>query len=484
MKYLPSIFFALSICLFQNSINAQILSEQKNNAGEEIIYNAYIEQVTKMLGARGMSNDEITEVIEQYKSNKINSDADFAKVFGKLYASDRNIALIFYFFKDDSLRISFFEPGKIIEQQKIGIAENELLQLSIDINQSLNLYNQTVNRAPSLRGVTIKKKETNDKKISFEKTITKASKILLPKAFTKQYKHLIIVPALNISAIPFHLLQPYNDTTFLVQHCSYSIAPSIVDLIVLRYKMLKNKLLNNDFNYIQQLFSATPNAIFNESRKNAILHKLELAAYPFENPLFVSNPTYPTNTAYIFPDLPGAKKEIDNAKKYAIRYKLFTGNAAIKDSILQYLSNADVAYFATHGIASNDNPMEKSFLVLSGSNAFLTAKDIMDTRLKRKSFPEMVILSACQTGLGKFMNAGTVGLARSFLIAGSNHVIMSLWNVDDEATAFLMNKFVGYLQNNTNHLPSGALRLAILDTKLKYPNPSKWASFAMFGVDY
>ena len=484
MKHSKPIFFLLLFCIANTFLFAQTNKEKQVTEDEEIIYKAYIEQVGGMLASRGMSDEEIKDVIAEYKTNNITSDKDLAKVLGKLYPSDKNIGIVFYFFKDDSLRITFLEPGKIIEQQKIGITEKQLLQLSNDINQSLNLYEQTANRAPSLRGVTLKKKETNKKKISFEKSVVNASKILFPTTFTKQYKHLIVIPALNISAIPFHLLQPYNDTNFLVNYCSYSIAPSIIDIIVLRYKMLKKKLPNFDFEFIKQLFSIAPNATYDVKRKNTILHKLDSATYSFENSLFVSNPLYPTNTEYIFPDLPGAKKEIENAKKYASTYKLFTGNTAIKDSILENLPNADIAYFATHGIASNDNPMEKSFLVLSGNNAFLTAKNIMDTRLNKKPFPEMVILSACQTGLGKFMNAGTVGLARAFLIAGSNHVVMSLWNVDDEATAFLMNSFVAHLQSKSTHLPSGALRLAILETKTKFSNPSKWASFTIFGVDY
>ena len=96
----------------------------------------------------------------------------------------------------------------------------------------------------------------------------------------------------------------------------------------------------------------------------------------------------------------------------------------------------------------------------------------------------MVILSACQTGLGRSMEAGVAGLARSFLIAGSNHVIMSLWSVDDNATAFLMERFIYHLQTPSLFCPSEQLRQAILDTKKKFPNPSQWASFSVFGIDY
>ncbi len=82
------------------------------------------------------------------------------------------------------------------------------------------------------------------------------------------------------------------------------------------------------------------------------------------------------------------------------------------------------------------------------------------------------------------MEAGVAGLARSFLIGGSNHVIKSLWNADDNATAYLMSRFMYYLSKPNLFMPTEPLRLAILDTKKKYTNPAMWASFSLFGIDY
>jgi CHAT domain-containing protein len=135
------------------------------------------------------------------------------------------------------------------------------------------------------------------------------------------------------------------------------------------------------------------------------------------------------------------------------------------------------------------NPMDSSFIVLSGeSNPFLTARDVINMRDSTHSgnlrFPELVVLSACQTGLGRSMEAGIAGLTRSFLMAGANQVLMSLWNVDDEATAYLMNRFMFYLQQPNLWCPSEPLRKAAIDTRKKFPNPSQWASFSVFGVDY
>jgi len=61
---------------------------------------------------------------------------------------------------------------------------------------------------------------------------------------------------------------------------------------------------------------------------------------------------------------------------------------------------------------------------------------------------------------------------------------MSLWNVDDNATAYLMNRFIFHLQEEHRFMPAEPLRLAMLDTRLKFPKPSQWASFSLFGIDY
>jgi CHAT domain-containing protein len=60
---------------------------------------------------------------------------------------------------------------------------------------------------------------------------------------------------------------------------------------------------------------------------------------------------------------------------------------------------------------------------------------------------------------------------------------MSLWNVDDEATAYLMNRFFLYLKHSTQNIPAGAMRRAVLETRKRYPHPSQWASFSLFGID-
>ena len=457
MKYLSTV---LCFLMFPCFCKAQELN----------IYSIYERQYAELLTSRGMPNPEIKNLLKQYSTSQLNSDDALAMLLKKLYSSERNIGVLFYFFNNDTLRRAYYSPGKILEVKSIPIKRATLMALGANINKSLNLYELTENRSPKLRGAIPLRKE--QKTISFQKAIQDATSVLMPASFDAATKHLLIIPALNIGTIPFHLLQPYNNNTYLADKCSFTIVPSLVDLVALRSKILKKTSEYWDGGKLPPDFDS--------SDFSAIKQK----NYALENVLFVANPAYPTHERFSFPNLPGAKKEIDSAKQYAHNYKVLTGGSATKDSVLKYLVEADVAYFATHGIADQEDPMGKSFLVLAGKDAYLTAKEIMNLRSDFSALPKMIILSACQTGLGKSLEAGTAGLARSFLLGGSNHVIMSLWNVDDDATAYLMSRFVYHLQTPHYFMPAEPLRLAIVDTKIRYKNPAQWASFSLFGIDY
>ncbi len=462
--------FLLGFLLLTTSLFSTAQEPYTGNRSDNM-YKVIEEQINQLFHARGMSDKEIDEQLEEYRGNKILSDDQLASLLQKLYPSDAGIGILLYFFNNDTLQRVFMVPGKVIERKIIPLKKQQLLQLSSDFNQVLALYSKSNDRMPRRRGAVVTNQSTTPG-LTYANVIKKATELLLPAGFDETYKHLLIIPALNIGTIPFHLLRPYKNDTLLIDKCSFTIVPTLLDIIGLRAKILHSGHFEVD---MYRGF---------DSKENEEINRM---TFTMKNPLFISNPAYPTTTNFIFPDLPGAKKEIANAKTYVKEFKLFEGKEAIKDSVLKYIRESDVAYFATHGIADEKDPMGKSFLVLSGNDPFLTAKNIQEFGKKAsryKGFPEMIILSACQTGLGKAMEAGVAGLARSFLLAGSNHVVMSLWNVDDNATAYLMNRFIYHLQQPNRFMPSEPLRLAILDTKQKFPNPAQWASFSLFGIDY
>lgn len=458
--------YILCLCLlFAKGVGAQTGNESE-------VYEIYWSQVIRLLQSRGLPENEIERIMSVFRTNDIRSDEKLASVLGGLYPAGKGILFIFYQFSNDTLRRVTAEPGKIVEVSRFPVTRAGLLQLGSDFNHVLGLYKTAGKRMPVKRGGVIKPPPPSAG-LNYDTLVQRATKLLLPAAFSRDWRHIVIIPSLNLGTLPFYLLRPFADSTELIDHCSYSVAPGIGDLVALRMKVLKKaaSFWNGEFNEVP-------------FDKNRDLNWLDTWPMVLQHTLFVSNPEYPTNTNYDFPDLPGAEREVRDAIPMAGSFDLLRGKTAQKETVLHLIGKADLAYFATHGVASEEDPMNKSFLVLSGRNPFLTAKDIIDSRSSISKFPSMVILSACQTGLGKSMEAGVAGLARSFMLAGSEHVVMSLWNVDDNATAYLMNRFMFYLKQPSAFTPSEPMRKAMLDTRKKFPRASQWAGFTVFGVVY
>ena len=149
------------------------------------------------------------------------------------------------------------------------------------------------------------------------------------------------------------------------------------------------------------------------------------------------------------------------------------------------LSEYRVVHFATHGLMNNEHP-ELSGIVLSlfdqqghSQDGFLRLHDIYNLHLPA----DLVVLSACSTGLGKDVRGeGLIGLTRGFMYAGASGVVASLWKVDDEATAELMQRFYeGLFQKRLT--PAAALRFAQLSMSQQkaWQSPYYWAGFVIQG---
>jgi CHAT domain-containing protein len=149
------------------------------------------------------------------------------------------------------------------------------------------------------------------------------------------------------------------------------------------------------------------------------------------------------------------------------------------------LSNYRYVHFATHGYVDTTRA-GLSAIVLSlvdengkPQDGFLRTHDIYNLKLPA----ELVVLSACETGLGKEVKGeGIEGLTRGFMHAGARRVIVSLWNVNDKATAGLMQRvYVGMLRNGKT--PAAALRdaqIRMLRVK-QWESPYYWAGFVLQG---
>jgi CHAT domain-containing protein len=168
--------------------------------------------------------------------------------------------------------------------------------------------------------------------------------------------------------------------------------------------------------------------------------------------------------------------------------RLFLGFEAMLEAAAgRALHDFRIVHLATHSVPDESNP-ELSRIVFSqvskdGSprNGELFAKDIYRMNLSA----DLVVLSSCQGALGKQQpGEGPMSLARAFLFAGSRAVVASLWEVNDEATAELMQRFYRHMIHDKLP-PSTALALA-QDEFRHHPderlrNPYYWAGFELYG---
>lgn len=149
------------------------------------------------------------------------------------------------------------------------------------------------------------------------------------------------------------------------------------------------------------------------------------------------------------------------------------------------LSDYHIVHFATHALINNQHP-DLSGIVLSlvdeqgrPQNGFLRLYDIYNLKLNA----DLVVLSACQTALGKQINGeGLVGLTRGFMYAGAPRVVASLWRIDDRATAEMMRRFYeGMLKDGLR--PAAALRAAQVSmlSEKRWQSPHYWAAFTLQG---
>jgi CHAT domain-containing protein len=150
------------------------------------------------------------------------------------------------------------------------------------------------------------------------------------------------------------------------------------------------------------------------------------------------------------------------------------------------LSQYRVIHFATHGILDSEHP-ELSGIVLSlvdrdgtPRDGFLRLHDLYNLNLPA----ELIVLSACQTGLGKDVKGeGLIGLTRGFMYAGAARVVASLWKVDDAATAELMKEFYRGMFGPQQLAPAAALRAAqkAMSRQKQWASPYYWAAFVLQG---
>lgn len=221
--------------------------------------------------------------------------------------------------------------------------------------------------------------------------------------------------------------------------------------------------------------------------------------------------------------LPGTRQEVDEINKEItshkdIRVSLFTDKNGVEESFKSLDGKTvDILHIATHGYYFTDSMAQlkkkkgndylnvqqkgdgsilvRSGLLLSGSNrvlkgkpipqntedGVLTALEVSDMNLDSLN---LVVMSACSSGLGDISYDGVYGLQRGFKMAGAKTIIMSLWPVDDNATKMMMVSFYKHYLSGKTKMHSLKFAQDYVRSQPGYDNPKYWAGFIMLdGLD-
>ena len=308
-------------------------------------------------------------------------------------------------------------------------------------------------------------------------------------------RHLLLSPDGQLNLIPFEALKD-EQNKYLVENYAFSYLTTGRDLLRLETTASKksNPVLFADIDYFEQ-----EAVIASKSRGSKNRRSLDFANLKYS-------------------PLAATSEEGEQIKKIFPNTNVITGKKATKAAIKQ-IKTPSIKHLATHGFYLPDkevkenpisptinsfnqqlskpqyvnleNPLLRSGLALAGFNnrqnkqskntedGVLTALEVAGLNLRGT---ELVVLSACETGVGDVKTGdGVYGLRRALVIAGSQTQLLSLWKVDDNGTKDLMVKYYQKIKaGKGRHEALREVQLEFLNSS-KYQHPYYWAGFIPSG---
>ena len=292
------------------------------------------------------------------------------------------------------------------------------------------------------------------------------------------YQTLIIVADGALDYLPFEAL--VTGSGYLAEKHAVVYGPSASALVSVR-------ALNRQVVEPPKMLMAFANPITISAPRGKSGAQADRAKIGFERGSEVLAAEDYTERGFSLLPLPYSREEVLSISKLfpSAESKVYLGTEAREETVKnEKLADFRYVHFASHGFLDETTPGRSGILLArdpqSSEDGILQTDEIM--RLKMNA--DLVTVSACSTGLGKFVNGeGVLGLTRAFFYAGARNVAVSLWNVNDSATAKLMGDFY---RNLNRGLPKGeAMRRAKLamlrGSQPSWRHPYYWAAFVVQG---
>ncbi len=337
----------------------------------------------------------------------------------------------------------FNETGSIPELYAFGFSKNNEFFKKIEIEQEFVQSLKTTFEFLSNSGYLFTQNEDTKNYCSAAHHLYQ--KLLLPFEKLTHNKKITIIPDGKLNYLPFYaLLTEMPDTTgqILLNNLPYLIKKNIVN-----YSYSANLLYTSE-----------------KTSRQADNHLLAFA------PIYNSDTVWVENEKYVLTPLPGVQHEVDFISS-EIKTSIFRGEEATESNFKQFSKGYDILHLAMHAFINDSLPAFSRFAFAQNSNSssesdgWLNTADIYNLDLDAR----LTVLSACNTGTGNLKKGeGVMSLARGFLYAGCPGIVMTLWEVEDNAGTKIMSNFYRHLKRGKP--TDEALRIAQLNY-LKNANP-------------
>jgi CHAT domain-containing protein len=314
--------------------------------------------------------------------------------------------------------------------------------------------------------------------------------LLFPKNLPQEIENLVIIPDNVLASVPFEALltqaansaQTFSDLPYLVKkfNISYSYSATLF-----HKTFPKQNTQNIEITQLEDWLAFAPVA----SDDNIGISQVSRALN--ETLTTLTTDTLQTRSVHhFFSSLPGTKDEIETILNYyesknlhaEIHINKNANETFIKSGILEKYK---IIHFATHGLVNSQKP-DLSCILLAREDSTSTEDGILYSGeiFNLKINADLVVLSACETGLGEIKKGeGIIGLTRALLYAGTRNIVVSLWKVSDNSTAELMISFYQNIINQQSNNYAYSLRNAKMKMiqSQNYAHPFYWSPFILVG---
>jgi CHAT domain-containing protein len=423
------------------------LSDEEKQLREKLIdTQRQIDNEKRLFKNRGVNDDTkkrlalIQKNLNEFYENKAFQNIDFqslstAKILNLtdiMAILPADTSLVEYYYDEEYLYVW------ILDKNKKYFIRKRINRLKIE--SMVRSYRRSIEQSSFSRGI-ITINNSVSKSWSFlkgnEKLIGEISEIFINNVFDKiENRKVYIIPHNIAHYLPFQSLQ-FN-SQYLVNQFEIGYLPSSTSLkyVIDRRKEKSNKIL------------AIGNPDLGSKKMN----------------------------------LPYAEKEVLKLKEKNSDTMILIGKDATETAFKKYAADFDIIHIASHGEFNIEYPLFSCLRLGAGQgeDGRLETSEIFNQNLNSY----LVVLSACNTALGKLTNGDElIGLSRAFIFAGTPSILGTIWSVNDKSTSIFMDNFYQNLKTMNKFKALQQAQIAMINSK-EYHHPYHWAGFQLIGDYY